>query len=685
MPGDGSRHFFVKGSRVPTLLFPPMRAVCLLVSAIAVSIAGTARAEPVPSLDLRNFHPPADPKGSLYMEPTATPGAGEWNAGSWISYSFRSVTLKDENGDRIATPLKHQLSLDYVAAIGVLDSLAVSVSLPTVLYQNGEGSEALLGDGKLPQTALGDAAFGAKATLVPTSDLGGFGLAALARVTAPTGDNRAYVSDGATTGELRLLGEVRFIVAAISATAGAKVRGRERTFVGEDFGHDLPWGLGISVRPQALGLDSKGRWTWTAEARGQVAITPKFGSGPQSPILAGLSARYTVGDVSAIAGVELPLNGAVGSPIVRGVLGVMWAPRFYDEDKDGVADDEDECPELAEDKDGFEDQDGCTDFDNDDDGVPDEEDRCPLQAEDEDGFQDDDGCPDPDNDNDGTPDEQDKCPNEAGPATGTASPGCPNKDGDGDGVQDGADKCPDQPEDKDGFQDDDGCPDLDNDGDLVPDEEDACPNERGDARSDPKLNGCPSPDKDGDTYDDSTDKCPSQPEDFDGVDDDDGCFDDDSDKPPPARAKPLVTIDKLNDQQFVRWRVPPRFVKKADNWTVDPKTQPSVRALSLELNRQKQRVALVGVKPAGNTPEAEQDALNRSFALVLELRTLTHRDDAAETIGWSAVKSLPESYRGFGILILQPAAQPRPPSNVPANKAITPAKKPPAPQPPPVP
>ncbi|HEY2370375.1 MAG TPA: hypothetical protein VGH87_28460, partial [Polyangiaceae bacterium] len=35
-------------------------------------------------------------------------------------------------------------------------------------------------------------------------------------------------------------------------------------------------------------------------------------------------------------------------------------------------------------------------------------------------------------------------------------------DRDGDGVVDDLDKCPDEPEDHDGFQDDDGCPDPDN-------------------------------------------------------------------------------------------------------------------------------------------------------------------------------------------------------------------------------
>jgi OOP family OmpA-OmpF porin len=665
--------------------------------ALLLFAAGTASADPIPSLDLRNFHPPADPKGSLYLEPTATPAPGDWNAGAWFSYSYRSVTLNDANGNRVAVPLDHQVSLDYFAMLGVIDRLALSLSIPTVLYQNGDDVDPYLHDGKLPKTALGDAAFGIKATLIPTGSLGGFGLGALARVTAPTGDPRGYVSDGAPTGELRLLSELRLIAFAVEGTVGAKVRGSERNYVGEDFGHDLPWGVALAVRPQALGLDSGGHFTWVLESRGQVALTPSFASGPQSPVLLGLSSRYTVGDASAIVGAELPLDDAVGNPKVRAIVGVSWAPRFYDEDGDGVADDVDECPELAEDKDGFEDQDGCPDFDNDDDGVPDEEDRCPTQAEDEDDFQDDDGCPDPDNDGDGIPDTKDACPNEAGPASESPKTnGCPSKDVDNDGVDDSKDKCPTEPEDKDGFQDDDGCPDPDNDHDGVLDEDDACPNVKGPERSDPKLNGCPSPDRDGDTYDDANDKCPDQPEDFDGVDDDDGCPDDDSQKPAAQRAKPLLSIAIKGEDKTLTWRVPPKFSGKADATEMDPSTMPSMRALASELNKNPSWVALVGVRAQKNTAESEQEALNKSFVFANTLRALTHRDECAETIAFSAVKSQPNAYAlGFGVLVIGPekanalaappgAAAAKAPTHkltVPSGPAPTKPPLPPAPKP----
>jgi outer membrane protein OmpA-like peptidoglycan-associated protein len=219
-----------------------------------------------------------------------------------------------------------------------------------------------------------------------------------------------------------------------------------------------------------------------------------------------------------------------------------------DRDGDGIKDIDDKCPNEPEDKDGFQDEDGCPDPDNDGDGIldvddkcpntpgvaathgcpredsdgdgiPDDLDRCPNQPEDKDGFQDEDGCPDPDNDNDGLVDAVDKCPMAPGPPQNM---GCPVVDRDGDGIPDDKDKCPDEPEDKDGFRDDDGCPDLDNDNDGVPDTQDKCPMQAGPAEN----NGCPDTDQDKDGIVDRFDKCPMQA----GPAENNGCPDTDQDK-----------------------------------------------------------------------------------------------------------------------------------------------------------
>ena len=106
-------------------------------------------------------------------------------------------------------------------------------------------------------------------------------------------------------------------------------------------------------------------------------------------------------------------------------------------------------------------------------------------------------------------------------------------DRDGDGIKDDVDKCPDEPEDFDGFQDEDGCPDPDNDNDGILDKDDRCPNEPEDRDGDQDEDGCPEGsdgDRDGDGILDSKDKCPDDPEDKDGFEDQDGCPDPDNDK-----------------------------------------------------------------------------------------------------------------------------------------------------------
>jgi hypothetical protein len=131
-----------------------------------------------------------------------------------------------------------------------------------------------------------------------------------------------------------------------------------------------------------------------------------------------------------------------------------------DSDGDGIPDSIDKCPNEPEDKDMFEDDDGCPDPDNDHDGIPDALDKCPLDPEDKDGFQDEDGCPDKDNDGDGIPDKFDKCPNDPEDKDGFEDlDGCPDPDNDHDGIPDKLDKCPNEPETINGFQDEDGCPD----------------------------------------------------------------------------------------------------------------------------------------------------------------------------------------------------------------------------------
>jgi outer membrane protein OmpA-like peptidoglycan-associated protein/opacity protein-like surface antigen len=103
--------------------------------------------------------------------------------------------------------------------------------------------------------------------------------------------------------------------------------------------------------------------------------------------------------------------------------------------------------------------------------------------------------------------------------------GAPDFDNDNDGVLDADDGKPNVPEDMDGFEDEDGVPDLDNDGDGLPDDKDKSPNVAEDFDGFEDEDGAPDLDNDGDGILDINDACPNKPETKNGYMDNDGCPD----------------------------------------------------------------------------------------------------------------------------------------------------------------
>jgi type IX secretion system PorP/SprF family membrane protein len=112
-----------------------------------------------------------------------------------------------------------------------------------------------------------------------------------------------------------------------------------------------------------------------------------------------------------------------------GSHGLLFTYKFKskrnDKDKDGIYDEEDDCPRIP----GLLALKGCPDKDKD--GIKDSEDECPEEF----GLKINNGCPD--KDSDGVVDKKDECPEVPGLPK---FKGCP--DTDGDGLQDAYDDCP---------------------------------------------------------------------------------------------------------------------------------------------------------------------------------------------------------------------------------------------------
>lgn len=523
------------------------RALCLsLLCTAGVSLQTSASAQTKTQsgeFTVQNFAPAPGTKNFLGVETLRMEGNWGFSAGVFFNYAknpFVVLSCRSETdcSDKNATNktdtrvVSDMLTWDLLAAISPIPRLQIGLRLP-VSYVQGDGLDVSNGQpltGGIAKLGVGDPMLEGKVRI-----FGGaqdpFLLGAAVDVSFPVGhafsdsaNNKQFYLGNSSPVTVGIRGI--FDGAAGPLQFGINLRGviREKTMLATtEIGPlDFRYGAGLGYRISPI-------FRLIAEGFGSTQFSSKNGTNTLeidgAAELSLLESRLII-RAGGGAGV---LQG-VGVPAGRAFLGVAFAREVGDQDGDGIPDTADKCPTIPEDKDGFEDDDGCPDPDNDGDRIPDEKDKCPDKMETVNGYLDNDGCPDEisDRDKDGVPDEQDKCPDAGGKSIMRAPPqhyGCP--DGDKDGIPDHLDKCPAEPEDTDGFQDEDGCPDPDNDGDKIPDELDECVDQPETINGFKDQDGCPdeTPDRDKDGIPDSLDKCPDKPENYNGFEDEDGCPD----------------------------------------------------------------------------------------------------------------------------------------------------------------
>lgn len=420
------------------------------------------------SIDLNRYSPAPLGTDGFGVGHAGEGVSGEWDLQLQANYAHDPLVFETTSGDSGSESLsvvRHHLIAHILASGYVLPQLALFAEMPVHLWMEGDDTPA--GIAEADGDVFGDPRFGARLSLVTSEH---FNLAAQAQMWIPlakAANDASYGGGHFIRGEPSLLASLVFGKLAFNLSAGALFT-RAADLQNVKAGSAMTFGLGVqrAVTPaNRIYL----------EAYGQSHFSDFFGR-EETPleVLAGFKHQPETGAVFGIAA-GTGLTRGVGSPDLRVIATLGFHERpVQDTDGDGIYNDVDRCPTAPEDKDDFEDRDGCPDVDNDNDGIEDDKDQCPLEPEDQDGFEDENGCPEPDND--------------------------------GDGVADADDQCPMEPEDKDGFEDEDGCPEADNDKDGVADEQDECPLVAGA----PSNNGCPIPDRDGDGVPDSRDNCPDE-------------------------------------------------------------------------------------------------------------------------------------------------------------------------------
>lgn len=494
------------------------------------------------SIDVERFKPAMDTYGYTVTESSTTLSHLQVGVGMWGNYSDDSLVLLDSDGNRIIGPppvepdglLDVRAVTHFQAGLGLGNIFSLTVDLPVVVWQEGfEPSSGIIGQDSEEVLAggLGDMRVNPKFVIFDIHKGYPVGLSVSAPMTVPMGEPRSFIGEG----DFSALPTLAFEVANGSVrdgeyqfrgaiNVGYRIKAKPDDFRGLILGNEFVYRAGIATRPAPaveLGADLQGFTSGTRLAQNPLEIFPFLRLSP-API------------ASFVIGAGFGLVNGVGAPDYRVHGGFTIAPKFdplsLDRDKDGIPNKYDQCINIPEDLDGFEDEDGCPEDDNDEDGLKDDVDQCPDEPEDFDGFQDSDGCPELDNDQDRVLDAQDGCPDVPEDFDGWEDlDGCPEEDNDRDGYLDPVDRCPNAAETVNGFEDEDGCPDekpfVDSDGDGYTDDVDQCPIDPEDFDGFEDEDGCPDLDNDNDGIPDLEDGCPFDPETVNEYQDDDGCPD----------------------------------------------------------------------------------------------------------------------------------------------------------------
>ena len=479
----------------------PVRPLCALALSASVMMLFPAAvsAQPVKRGEFaaQRFQPAPGPRNFFSVLGARTDGTMAWSAGLFANYSSHALVIPGCSGvaacrarganAQDVNVISSMFTVDALASLTVIPRLQLGLRVP-VSFVGGDGFNNATGTslaGGLQGSGFGDPTVEAKyrAIGLPSDRFVGgvavFAAVPLGRATA----KEKYLGDGSVSAGARAIFDGLAGPLSYAANVGMLFRQDAQLGAvtqGSEFRYGAAVGYAISPLVRVIG-----------EGYGATRFNNKVGT-DAFEVLGGAQITPLSSAVSIYLGAGTGLVRGTGVPDVRGLVGLQFVKEGNDDDdKDGISNGDDKCPTEAEDKDGYQDDDGCPEPDNDGDGIRDLSDKCPNQPETVNDYQDKDGCPDeiPDRDHDGIRDEQDQCPDKGGDVIRQPGKfyGCP--DSDKDGVPDNVDKCPNEPEDTDGFQDEDGCPDPDNDNDGVPDDQDECVDQAG-----PKENrGCPVP------------------------------------------------------------------------------------------------------------------------------------------------------------------------------------------------
>ena len=322
-------------------------------------------------LDAERFAPAISADGGFVLEQPTVPFHLGWGLGLFLNFANNELVVRDTASGAVASrPVETALTTDLVGSIGLFGRLELGVHLPVHLIYDGDPFGALNATG-----GVGDLRFLPKVALVRAGSLDRHVVLSLAMpISLPTGDDQAFRGAGGVTLTPELLFGAYLGPVGLGFDLGYRYRARHPA--------NLPFGDEVTLGPWvSLGFSDRvtGHLELLAEKEVSASVT---GADFPVELLAGIDAKVTP-NWDLYAGASFGITDGLGDPRFRIIggfryrQGVPERQGFEDQDNDGILDKDDRCPNAKEDRDGFQDEDGCPEPDNDQDGIPDEDDECP--------------------------------------------------------------------------------------------------------------------------------------------------------------------------------------------------------------------------------------------------------------------------------------------------------------------
>ena len=224
--------------------------------AVLMLVACTTGAAWADGVDAKLFDPIPGPYGVISIHSSkATPHLSLY--GSVTSHYGRDLYQFVAGPFAGSRPIAHRFATEVGVTLGLFNLAQVSASMPFYVRQFSQGYP--VGSGRKGSSGPGDLRLLVKGTLLRNGKAGGFGIALIGEISAPTGTETELMGNTGITFTPRLVLDLRRGGFLLSLNAGLRIRKDNLSPVtGLEVGEELRFGLGAEVPLHYAGLSLLG-------------------------------------------------------------------------------------------------------------------------------------------------------------------------------------------------------------------------------------------------------------------------------------------------------------------------------------------------------------------------------------------------------------------------------------------